>query len=381
MNMEALQTHTRERLFVGRGTLLGEFQRMLARRDTPRVLYVSGPAGIGKTCLLRAFQDIAEKSGCPFTYLDARRLAADPAVIRPVAARVLAPDPEHGAPPRPRVLAVDHVGSWSNLVDWLRSNMLPRLPDHALLVIARRLPPSPEWWADPNLHPWISEWALGPLGDAAARRYLRHRGLAGHQHRAVLDYAQGHPLALAMAASYARRAPAGVFDPFDEALDHAIAAWLERDLSEPPRPGGLAGGAVPALSEPVVWDAVLDALRHYQDPTRLVRNPLLASRLLRRESGAIQPGPEDLRRVLWRISQAQLDQSASPPTPARVLTLAYFHPQGKQYAVADSLNVSERTFRRYLRQAERRLARLWWVMESGQWRPDRDAPQVSATPR
>lgn len=381
MNMEALQTRTRERLFVGRGALLGDFRRMLTRRDTPRVLYVSGPAGIGKTCLLRAFQGIAETARCPFTYLDARRLAADPAVIRPVATRALAPDPAHGAPPRPQVLAVDHVGSWSNLVGWLRSHMLPRLPEHALLVIARRVPPGPEWWADPALHPWISEWALAPLDDADARRYLQRRGLAAHQHRAVLDYAQGHPLTLAMAASHALRAPAGVFDPFDEALDHAIAAWLERDLSEPPRPGGLAGGAVPTLSEPVVWEAVLDALRHYQDPTHLAHNPLLASRLLRRESGAIQPGPQDLRRVLYRISQAHLDQSAGPPTSARVLTLAYFRPQGKQYATADSLNVSERTFRRYLRQAERRLARLWWLMESGQWRPDRDAPQASATPR
>ena len=381
MNMEALQTRTRERLFVGRGTLLGDFRRMLTRRDTPRVLYVSGPAGIGKTCLLRAFQGVAETARYPFTYLDARRLAADPAVIRPVATRALAPDPAHGAPPRPQVLAVDHVGSWSNLVDWLRSHMLPRLPEHALLVIARRRPPGPEWWADPTLHPWISEWALAPLDDADARRYLQRRGLARHQHRAVLDYAQGHPLALAMATSHALRAPAGVFDPFDEALGHAIAAWQERDLSEPPRPGGPAGGGVPALSEAEVCEAVLNGLRHYQDPTRLARNPLLTSRLLRRESGAIQPDPEDLRRVLCRISQTHLDQSAGPPTPARVLTLAYFRPQGKQYATADRLNVSERTFRRYLRQAERRLAQLWWLMESGQWRPDRDAPQASATPR
>lgn len=375
MDAGALRYRTREALFVGRGDYLSAFRRLLQRRDTPRVLYVSGPGGIGKTCLLEAFRRTAAELGCPFCYLDARRLAADPEVIRPVVMQALAPERERSGAPRSRVLAVDHVECWSSVVGWLRASLLPRLPESAVLVIARRARPGADWWADPGVHSLITEHALGPLDDTDAADYLTRRGLSAKQQPAVLDYAQGYPLALAMAASRVLCVPGHAFRPHYPELNGGEALWLDRGLSDPPAPISANDAEIrPAIDENGIRSAVTEALRDYHDPARLARNPLLDSRLLHHQSRSVRPGPEELRQLLRQVCHNHLNITLrSLPAPVRILSLAYFEPLGKQFAAAEALNVSVRTFRRYLRDAERRLADILWLMESGRWQPEQDA--------
>lgn len=133
--------------------------------------------------------------------------------------------------------------------------------------------------------------------------------------------------------------------------------------ADPPAP-------VTALADKAAFDtAVADALRAFHDPYRLARSPLLQSKALCHHSGKRQPDHEDLRTLLREVSRDHLAPANTRGQPWRVLTLAHFEPAGNRQLAADALHVSERTFRRYLRDAEAALSNLLWLMETGQCRP------------
>jgi hypothetical protein len=67
------------RLFVGRTRELEIFDAWLrADPDLPTILNVSGPGGVGKTELLRAFQRLAEAQGQRAILVDGRSLRPTP---------------------------------------------------------------------------------------------------------------------------------------------------------------------------------------------------------------------------------------------------------------------------------------------------------------
>ena len=55
----------RARSFVGRRTELDQFAALLSTPDEPAVVVVHGPAGIGKSTLLRQFEAYAAEHGTP----------------------------------------------------------------------------------------------------------------------------------------------------------------------------------------------------------------------------------------------------------------------------------------------------------------------------
>ncbi len=107
------------------------------------LLYVYGPAGIGKTSLLDVFADLAAEVGASVVRLDGRDLLpSPPAVLEALRGVLHVPDGDDaivGLSDTGRlVVLLDTYERLGPLDDWLRSRLLPRLPATALTVVAGR---------------------------------------------------------------------------------------------------------------------------------------------------------------------------------------------------------------------------------------------------
>jgi ABC-type glutathione transport system ATPase component len=68
-----------EYFFVGRQSELDNFRTWLSvKTRIPEVLALSGPSGVGKSALLRAFKRIAEESGRPVVLVNGGSFPATP---------------------------------------------------------------------------------------------------------------------------------------------------------------------------------------------------------------------------------------------------------------------------------------------------------------
>lgn len=254
MSIQYRQARVRTALFVGRQDYRNDFSLLLAQADTPRVVVVSGPGGIGKTSLLEIFRAMAERQGCPFSRLDARQLPANPVLIRQAVEQALSSTSPAPRDERPRrVLALDHVECWTALDGWLRSELLSTLPDNTIVIIAGRQRASAEWRADAGMFQILTEYVLEPLSAEESSRYLRRRGLPRHQEHVVSRFAHGYPLALAMAASQVLSSPNQPFRADHPDLINDLVSWLLQDVHDPLlRQALLACATVQRLNEPIL---------------------------------------------------------------------------------------------------------------------------------
>lgn len=246
------QQRARADHFVGRERQLRDFENLLVAGETPRIVFVHGPGGIGKSSLLDGFEVIAEHRGHPFVRLDARLLPAAPDAIAQAAYRAIAApatDPDDAV-----VLALDHAERLTALDTWLRTELIPGLPSNVVLVLAGREPPGPQWRADPGLHSLLVDYELRPLEGTAVAEYLERRRVPASQRQAVAGFARGHPLALALAADQALRQPEGAFDAAGHPdLIRALVEWLLRDIDDPRHREAIAACAtVRRLDEPLL---------------------------------------------------------------------------------------------------------------------------------
>src|SRR5262245_54188417 len=130
----------RDRYFVGRTTELESFRAAL--RDGAAIVHVYGPGGIGKTVLLRAFARRAEEAGAHAVSLDARDFDPSPhGFVRALGADDIESAVKSLGDDRRVVLLIDTYEVLAPLDTWLREELLPRLPAHALTVLAGRNPP------------------------------------------------------------------------------------------------------------------------------------------------------------------------------------------------------------------------------------------------
>jgi TolB-like protein len=102
--------------------------------------------------------------------------------------------------------------------------------------------------------------------------------------------------------------------------------------------------------------ALKDALRDFQRPDMLVRNPLLRYGTGNLDASA---GPLALQELLSDTVTA-LFSNPRDEKLRRVIELTYFQPTLKQETVADRLSLSFSTYRRYLTMARDRLTRWLW---------------------
>lgn len=229
----------RRRRFVGRSAEAELFAAALAADDPAfRVLYLHGPGGIGKTSLLQVYAHRAEASGAEVVLLDGRELTPEPPAILAALRRVLDID-LHGAgpgsagspPPRGRVVVlIDGYERLSAVDDWIRTDLLPRLPATALTVLAARRPPDPAWRVDPAWRDLLRVVSLRNLGPDESRQLLRRTDVDEALHTRLIAATHGHPLALSLLADVV--AGGGAVPGSDEPLPPDVVASLVRRFIE-----------------------------------------------------------------------------------------------------------------------------------------------------
>ncbi len=194
----------------------GELEQLLAalHDDGPRVVFVHGIAGVGKSTLLEAFAGEARLRGAIVIALDCREVEPTERGVMQELASAVGGDAMDGKTALQRlpalgdrvVIVLDTYEVFRVLDTWLRRKFIPALGDNVRIVMAGRDAPVPAWSA-PGWHGLFRGVALGPLATDEAERLLARLGLPHERARRVNRFARGHPLALTVAASAARERP------------------------------------------------------------------------------------------------------------------------------------------------------------------------------
>ncbi len=243
--------------FVGRtGELAALLQTLDA--DGPPVVYIHGIGGIGKSSLLEAFATQARSCGAAVVRLDCRTIeptergflrelgtaiGGEAATADEVAERL-------GRLGRRLVLTLDTYEVFRLMDTWLRQVFIPALPETVRMILASREPPVWAWLASPGWQGLFRTLPLGPLGDEDALELLARSGIGEDDARRINRVADGHPLALKLAAA-------------------AVTEWPESD-----QPRGLV--AIQRVIEQLTQLYLADV----QDP--LTRQALDAASVVRR---------------------------------------------------------------------------------------------------
>jgi hypothetical protein len=184
---------------VGRTRELGALLRVLDD-EGPRVCFVYGATGIGKSALLTEFARVCRERGTPVVAIDCR--AIEPTerglldALHPAPASALEDD-RGGAP---TVVTIDAYELFRIADPWLRHDWLPGAGRAVRLVVAGREPPMLEWAVERGRLGGLEVLPLGPLGDDEVDELLRAAGVdAPAAAAAIRRVGAGHPLALRLA--------------------------------------------------------------------------------------------------------------------------------------------------------------------------------------
>jgi hypothetical protein len=222
-------------LFVGRERELARFRQWLETEPPePVILNVSGPGGVGKSMLLRAFRRIALEQGRPVLLADSATFPATPtgllhalggSEVEEVLATLNATRP---------LLLLDGYAERGSPTRWLQKELLARLESSVKVVIAGRLPLA--WHQEAGWRTLIHKLPLTGLAPAECCAYLARRGLhAPSLVEQIVQVTVGHPLALALAADLAPHVRAHDFaaDPEWHLVTRSLVEELLRDLPDP----------------------------------------------------------------------------------------------------------------------------------------------------
>jgi hypothetical protein len=226
----------RRRRFVGRTSEVELFRLALESPDPPfLVLHIHGPPGIGKTSLLDVLAGLAADAGARVVRLDGRDLAPSPSAVLQALGAGAVPEGEGaiaGLSDSGRlVVLVDTYERLGSLDDWMRNQLLPRLPATALTVVASRTPPDSAWRADPAWRGLLRVVSLRNLNPQESRQYLRACGVDPIHHDQLVELAHGHPLGLSLLADVVVRGGETAADPLTPDL---VGTLLRRFLEVVP---------------------------------------------------------------------------------------------------------------------------------------------------
>ena len=240
--------------FVGRSAEIELFQAALDGSGGPwSVLFLRGPGGVGKSCLMEVLAARADRAGARVVRLDGRTLEASAeAVLEALGGLLEVPAGEGPIGSGRVVLLIDSYERLAPLEDWFRTQLLPRLPASALTVLAGRVAPGTAWRADPAWRDLLRVVSLRNLSRADSGEFLRRSGIPEASHDRLIQVAHGHPLALSLLVDV----------PADEAVitgpapADVVGALLRRFLDVVPDRAQRAALEVCALTR-VTTEAVL----------------------------------------------------------------------------------------------------------------------------
>jgi len=235
--LEHVVAEQASRTFAGRKQELSLLLEALSDSG-PAVIYVHGIAGIGKSRLISAFAERAAKYGAAAIVLDCRAVEpTEQGFLRALGSRFgrkLSSAEEAlkalGSIDSRVVVSLDHYEVLRLLDSWLRQSFVPRLPSTVRLVLADREAPAPAWAATPGWHGLFRTLELDALSGQDATALLTCLGV--HESRAtrINRVAQGHPLALTLAASALANRQAPAFE--DLAIHRVIHELTQLYLAE-----------------------------------------------------------------------------------------------------------------------------------------------------
>lgn len=180
--------------FVGRREELAALGALLSQADGG-VAFVCGPAGVGKSALLRA---AAERDPGRRALL---RLRSGDAASLVELARL-----DGTAPP---LVALEDFHAHPGAAAFLRSTLLDSLPAGAVVLVESRRPPPADLLAG-RLGSAVRTIELAPLDRTESLELLAGHGLAGEGAEAVSDWAAGWPAALVLSAAGGPPSPAAL---------------------------------------------------------------------------------------------------------------------------------------------------------------------------
>ena len=180
--------------FVGRASELSLLEACLGNQPPASVVLVHGPAGIGKSALLRELARRARVAAWDVFFVEGRELPPAPDALEAALA-------DARASPRPLVL-IDTYERMTALDAYLRRELLPSLPGDGLVMIAGRGAPDAAWF-DGGWEELAREIPLAGLARVDALGLLNAHGVDGTRAAAIVDWAEGSPLALTLAAETA----------------------------------------------------------------------------------------------------------------------------------------------------------------------------------
>jgi hypothetical protein len=236
----------RRRGFVGRRDELRAFDDALAGRSPRRVLFLSGPGGIGKTTLLLEMVARARAAGRSPVLLDGREIEPSPEGFQ----EAVGPASGAGGP----VLLVDSYEQLGAIDGWLRREFIPVLPADGVVVLAGREPPSTAWRVDPGWRQVLGIHHVDQLSETDSADLLARAGVAEPDRQRLVGLGRGHPLTLALLADVAR---AGAVPESLAEVPDLISVLLESLLRDAPSPAHMIGLATCARA----WLTTEDLLR------------------------------------------------------------------------------------------------------------------------
>jgi hypothetical protein len=229
----------RRRRFVGRDNEKALFSLALVSSEPAfNLLHIHGPGGVGKTTLLNEFSAIVIEQGCALVQLDARNIDPSPEgfffALRLTMGTEGSPLDALQASSSRIVLLIDTYEILKPLDSWLREVFLPQLPENTLVVLAGRNALGAAWQSDPGWRDLIRSVSLRNLRPEESRAYLSKRGVPEMQHRAVLEFTHGHPLALSLVADVMQGQEGLDFQP--EKAPNIVRSLLEQFIQQTPSP-------------------------------------------------------------------------------------------------------------------------------------------------
>jgi hypothetical protein len=240
-----------EERFVGRQAELDFFDRLIDGQLDVAVVLVHGRAGIGKSTLLREVARRGVKRGWEPRIVEGRDLAPVPGELERALEGL-----QHAERP---LLLIDTYERMSAAGGYLRQRFLPMLPEGAIVVVASRTEPEAAWF-EGGWERLVHELPLSEMPPDDAQELVTEHGVDDDQRAAdIVAWADGSPLALALAADAARVAPA--WEPNRSPEPPEIVRALIRRITEAELDAAHRGAiAVAALARIVTLDLLRDVL-------------------------------------------------------------------------------------------------------------------------
>jgi len=240
-----------EERFVGRRQELHFFDRLFDGDLDDAVVLVHGRAGIGKSTLLREVARRGARRGYTPRIVEGRDLAPVPGELERALEGL-----QHEERP---LLLIDTYERMSAAGGYLRQRFLPMLREGALVVIASRTGPESAWF-EGGWERLVHELPLAEMPAEDAVALVTEHGVADQRRAdAIVAWADGSPLALALAADAATAEPR--WEPNRSPDPPEIVRALIRRITAAELDAAHRGAiAVGALARVVTVDLLRDVL-------------------------------------------------------------------------------------------------------------------------